>query len=108
MRRDLRRIVGAFVAVLDIGLLLAIFSGGKGFSSVADSLLFIVAGNVSVALMMWPTTGSLSRALLRSRRPRHDELTAAAPRPRACRAGARPNLTAARRRDARRFRCPGP
>ena len=52
VQRDLRRIFVVFVAALNTALLLAIFTRGNGLSSVTSIIPYIVAGDVSVALML--------------------------------------------------------
>jgi len=80
---DLGRILAVFVAVVNTALLLTIFTRGKGVSSVVTSLPYILVGDVSVALMLWRASTSISRAMIRGT-PKSEHVPAnASPWPRA-------------------------
>jgi len=64
VQRDLQRIFAAFAALLNAALLLAIFTRGKGVSSLASSLPHLVVVDLCVALILWRASASISRALV--------------------------------------------
>jgi hypothetical protein len=66
VQRDLSAIFVAVVGVLDAVLLVALFFGGKGLSSVVRSVPLIVVANAGVALMLWWARASIARGWLRA------------------------------------------
>lgn len=66
VQRDLNAIFVAVVGVLDAVLLVALFFGGKGLSSVVRSLHLILVANASVALMLRWARASVGREWLRA------------------------------------------
>lgn len=62
VRRDVGTLCCAVVGTLDALLLVAIFLGGGGFSSVLSSLPYVAAGTASAALVLWPARTSIARA----------------------------------------------
>lgn len=83
LQRDLRRIFAVFGTVLNVALLLAIFTRGKGLSSVTSILPYILAGDVWIALMLWRASASISRRTVADNLKNEDVLAAAPPRARA-------------------------
>lgn len=83
VRSDLQTIFAAFAAVLTIALLLAIFAGGKGLSSVTSALPYILIGGATVALVLWRASTSIARAMLGARPAGRAGPAADAPRARA-------------------------
>ncbi len=63
LRRDLIPVLRGVVLVLDVIVVVALIAAvaGGGWSSVAVSVPFILAGNVSVILMLWRADISIAR-----------------------------------------------
>lgn len=61
IQRDLRRIFAVFVLVLNTALLLAIFTLGKGVSSLTSIVPYILVGDVWVTLMLRQASASIGR-----------------------------------------------
>ncbi len=68
VQRDLGEIFVTVVAVINAVLLVAVYAGGNGISSVARSLLLFVPANLGVALMLWRARASIGRGWLAGNR----------------------------------------
>jgi len=61
VERDVTAVFGVVMGVIDVPLFVALFAGGNGWSSIAVSLPFIVAGHACVLLMLWRARRSIHR-----------------------------------------------
>jgi hypothetical protein len=81
VQRDLRRIFAVYAGVLNAALLLAVFTLGKGLSSLMGALPYLLVGDACVALMLWGASASISRSMVGTRsKAEHPPAVEARPR----------------------------
>ena len=83
VRRDLRTGFVALAGFLVAGLLVAIFAGGNGFSSVGRSLPYLAPASLCASLVLYLAAGSISRAWVRYSVASHAQIEALPERARA-------------------------
>ncbi len=63
VQSDVTAVFGVVIGVINVPLLVVLFTGGNGWSSIVVSLPFILAGNACVLLMLWRARRSIGRVL---------------------------------------------